>query len=160
MRLVKPVSILCLMIAGATAAYAQNADVIKQRREEMRIIAKAEVPPFRMTRDQVPFDLAAFQAYAKAIEEHAPKYKALFPANSKTGATAATEKVWESPAEFNTALDNLVVAARAASAAVKGEASLKVELPKVIEACGACHGRRGGFAPGLGESFKRMEEPL
>jgi len=160
MRLVKPVSILCLMIAGATAAHAQNADVIKQRREEMRIITKAGSAPFRMTRDQVPFDLAAFQAYVKIIEDHAPKYKSMFPADSKTGATAATAKVWESPTEFNANLDNLVAVARAASAAVKDEASLKVEYPKIVEGCNACHGRRGGFAPGLSESFKRMEEPL
>jgi len=160
MRLAKTVSILCLMITGATMAHAQNADIIKQRREEMRIIAKAGVPPFRMTRDQVPFDLAAFQAYVKVVEDHAPKFKAMFPPDSKTGATSATAKVWESPAEFNAALDNYVATVRAASAAVKDEASLKVEYPKIVEGCGACHGRRGGFAPGLSESFKRMEEPL
>ncbi len=86
MRFAKPVSILCLMITGATMAHAQNADIIKQRREEMRIIAKAGVPPFRMTRDQVPFDLAAFQAYVKVVEDHAPKFKAILPPDSKTGA--------------------------------------------------------------------------
>jgi cytochrome c556 len=84
----------------------------------------------------------------------------MFPPDSKTGATSATAKVWESPAEFNAALDNYVATVRAASAAVKDEASLKVEYPKIVEGCGACHGRRGGFAPGLSESFKRMEEPL
>ncbi len=160
MRFVKPVSILCLIIAASTAAYAQNADVIKQRREAMRVIAKAGDAPFKMTRDQAPFDLAAVQTVLKAIEENAPRFKAMFPDDSKTGPTDATAKVWESRAEFNAIIDKWVADAKSAAISIKDEASFKAEYPKLVATCGSCHGSRGGFAPGLSDSFRRMQTPL
>jgi len=160
MRFIKTVSVICLMIAGATAAYSQNADAIKQRRETMRVITKAGDAPFKMTRGEAPFDLAAVQAVFKAIEENAPKFKAMFPDDSKTGPTEATAKVWESRAEFNAIIDKWVADAKAAAISIKDEASFKVEYPKLVATCGSCHSSRGGFAPGLGDSFRRMQTPL
>lgn len=151
---------LAVVAAGVTVAYAQNADAIKQRREAMRAIARAGGEPFKMTRGEAPFNLAAVQGVLKAIEDNAPKFKAAFPDNSKTGATEATAKVWEARADFNAIIDKWVVDAKAAAAAIKDEATFKAEYPKLTQTCGNCHGNRGGFAPGLGDSFKKMQEPL
>jgi cytochrome c556 len=160
MKLLKSMAVIGSIIVGATAVYAQNADAIKQRRDVMRTIAKAGSDPFKMTKGEAPFDLAAVQAVLKAVEDNAPKFKAMFPDDSKTGSTEATAKVWEARAEFNGVIDKWVADAKAAAALIKDEASFKVEYPKVASSCGGCHGNRGGFAPGLGDSFKRMQTPL
>jgi cytochrome c556 len=145
---------------GATVVHAQNVDAIKQRREAMRTIAKAGAAPFKMTKGEVPFDLAAVQAVLKAIEENAPKFKTMFPDDSKVGATEATAKVWTARAEFDAVADKWVADAKAAAAAIKDEATFKAEYPKMTQACGGCHGTTAGFAPGVGDSFKRMQTPL
>jgi cytochrome c556 len=151
---------LALVASGVTVAVAQNADAIKQRREAMRAIARAGAEPFKMTKGEAPFNLAAVQGVLKAIEENAPKFKAAFPDNSKTGTTEATAKVWDSRADFNAVIDKWVADAKAAASAIKDEASFKAEYPKMAQTCGSCHGTRGGFAPGLGDSFKKMQDPL
>ncbi len=160
MRILPMVAVAAAVALGATAVYAQNADAIKQRREAMRAIAKAGVVPFNMTKGEAPFDLAQVQAVIKSIEDNAPKFKAMFPDDSKTGGTDATAKIWESRAEFNAVIDKWVSDAKAAGTAIKDEASFKVEYPKLAASCNSCHGQRGGFAPGLGDSFKRMQTPL
>lgn len=151
---------LAAIAAGTVIAVAQNADAIKQRREAMRAIARAGAEPFKMTRGEAPFNLVAVQGVLKAIEDNAPKFKAAFPDNSRTGATDATAKVWESRAEFNAIIDKWVSDAKAAAGLIKDEASFKAEYPKLTQTCGTCHGNRGGYAPGLGDSFKKMQEPL
>jgi len=147
-------------ILGATAVQAQNADAIKQRREAMRTIAKAGAEPFKMTRGEAPFDLAAVQAVLRAIEANAPKFKTMFPDDSKVGATEATAKVWTDRAEFNAVADKWVVDAKAALASIKDEATFKVEYAKMTQACGGCHGAKAGYAPSVSDSFKRMQTPL
>jgi cytochrome c556 len=160
MRFAKAIAVIGLTIVGATAVYAQNVDAIKQRREIMRTIAKAGGEPFKMTKGEVPFDLAAVQTVLKAIEENAPKFKTLFPDDSKVGATEAKAKIWEARADFNAVADKWAADAKAASAAIKDEASFKIEYAKMTSACGGCHGNNAGFAIGVGDSFKRMQTPL
>ncbi len=152
-------SALCLA-AAATAVYAQNADAIKQRREAMRAIAQAGVEPFRMNRNETPFALAPVQNVLRVIQEQGPKFKAAFPADSRTGGTDATAKVWESKAEFDAIIDKWVSDARAAATAITDEASFRAEYPKLTATCGSCHGSRGGYAPGLSDSFRRAQGPL
>jgi cytochrome c556 len=144
----------------ATAAYSQNVEAIKQRREAMRAIARAGAEPFKMMKGEAPFDMAAVQAVLKAIDEHAPKFKGMFPEDSKVGATEATAKVWAARAEFDAVADKWVADAKVAATLIKDEATFKVEYAKLAASCGGCHGNRGGFAPGLGDSFKRMQTPL
>ena len=80
---------------GATLAYAQNLDVIKQRRDVMKAIATAGTPNFKMMKGQEPFDLATVQAGLKVYQAEAAKLKNLFPDDSKTGGdTDAQPKIW------------------------------------------------------------------
>ncbi|MCX7341315.1 MAG: cytochrome c [Hyphomicrobiales bacterium] len=147
-------------LVAASAAYAQNADAIKQRREAMRTIAQAGGEPFRMMRGELPFNMAPVQAVLKAIQDNADKFKAGFPDDSKTGSTDATAKVWEARAEFNAIIDKWAADAKTTAAAITDESTFKVEYPKLAATCGSCHGARGGYAPGLSDSFKRMQTPL
>ncbi len=155
------IAALSVVLVMATTVQAQNADAVKQRREAMRAIAQAGGDPFKMMRGEAPFALAPVQGVLKAIEANAPKFKAAFPDDSKTGGgTEATDKVWASKAEFNAIIDKWVADVKAASVSITDEATFKVEYPKLAATCGSCHGSRGGYAPGLGDSFRRMQTPL
>lgn len=154
------VAVALATVLGATVVHAQNADAIKQRREVMRTIAKAGSEPFKMTKDEAPFNLAAVQTVLKAIEENAPKFKTMFPDNSKVGATEATAKVWTNRAEFDAVADKWVSDAKAALVSIKDEATFKTDYPKMTQACAGCHGTKAGFSPSTSDSFKRMQTPL
>ena len=143
---------------GATLAYAQNLDAIKQRREVMKAIATAGIPNFKMMKGQEPFDLATVQAGLKVDQTEAAKLKGLFPDDSKTGGdTDASPKIWQQKAEFEAAVDTFVNGAKAAAGAITDEATFKAEYPKVVASCGGCHKDADGFSPRLADSFKKLK---
>ena len=155
------VSAVAAIAVGGSLAYAQNLNAVKERREAMRAVAKAGSASFKMMKGEVPFDLAVVQATLKTVQEQAPKLKGLFPDDSKSGgATDAKPAIWESRADFDKAIETWVGIATAAAAAIKDEASFKAEYPKVAGACNGCHKADGGFAPGIGDSFKKLQTPL
>jgi cytochrome c556 len=157
LRLTAAVAVLAV---GATFAYAQNLDVIKQRRDVMKTIAKSSGANFKMMKGETPFDLATVQAGLKVFQSEAPKFKTLFPDDAKTGGnTQATAKIWEKRADFDAAVDAFVTNAKAASTAITDEATFKTEYPKVAAGCGGCHKEADGFAPRLADSFKNMQMP-
>jgi cytochrome c556 len=126
----------------------------------MRTIATAGTPPFNMSKGEAPFDLAKVQAGLQAFQTEAAKLKGLFPDNSRTGDTEATAKVWTARAEFNAAIDTFIATAKSAAETIKDEASFKAGYPKVVASCGGCHKEADGFAPRLGDSFKRLKQEL
>lgn len=154
------VAVTAALGIGATVVHAQNLDAIKQRRDVMREIVKAGSVPFKMTKGEAPFDLATVQAGLKAYQEQGAKLKNLFPDDSKTGGnTDAAPKIWMAKAEFNAAVDAFVANAKEVAAAIKDEATFKTEYPKAVRSCGGCHKETDGFAPRLGDSFKKLQTP-
>jgi len=154
---------LVALAVGATVVWAQNLEVIKQRREVMRAIAKASVVNFKMSKGETPFDLATVQSNLKTMQDQISKFKGLFPDDSKTGGdTDADASIWTARPDFNKAVDNYVAAARAAASAIKDAASLKTEYPKLVrDGCGGCHkDTDDGFSPRLADSFKKLQQPL
>jgi cytochrome c556 len=151
---------LAALAVGAGVVLAQNLDAIKQRREAMSTIATASIGNYNMMKGETPFDLAKLQSALKTMQDQAAKFKGLFPADSKTGGdTDASPKIWQAKAEFEAAADGLVAAIKAAAGSIKDEATLKAEYPKVANSCGGCHKQQGdGFAPRLGDSFKRLKK--
>jgi len=146
---------------GATVVFAQNLDAIKQRREVMRGIVKAGDGAFKMTKGEVPFDLPTVQAGLKGYQDQAGKLKGLFPEDSKTGGnTDASPKIWQARGEFDTAVDTFIGVAKTAADAIKDEATFKAEYPKVLRSCAGCHKETDGFSPKLGDSFKKLQQPL
>lgn len=150
------VAIAAAIAVGGTAVYAQNANVIKERREAMRSVGDGAGPNFKMMKGEAPFDLAAVQARLKTYQEVGTKFKGLFPDDSKTGGdTDAQPKIWTARAEFNDLADKFVATVAAASAAIKDEATFKAEYGKVAQSCGGCHKAADGFVVDLGASFKK-----
>jgi cytochrome c556 len=154
---------LAVLAIGATAVWAKNLDVIKQRREVMRTIYKSSSIIFGMLQGKTPFDLATVQSNLKTMQSAISTFKDLFPDNSKTGGgTDADATIWTARAEFNKAIDNYVAVVRTTASAIKDEASLKSEYPKLVRnGCGGCHkGTNDGFSPKLGDSVKKLQQPL
>jgi cytochrome c556 len=147
------------LAVGATTVLAQNLEVIKQRRDLMKTIATASAANFKMMKGNAPFDLANVQASLKMYQAEMPKYKGLFPDDSKTGGdTDASPRIWQARPEFEAAIDKLVATAREAASAIKDEATLKTEYPKVVDACNNCHKPADGFSPRLADSFKKLSQ--
>lgn len=147
------VAVAAALAVGATAVYAQNLDIIKQRREAMRAIAGQSGPIFKMTKGEEPFDLAKVQAGLKIMSENFTKFKGMFPDNAKEGgATEASPRIWSARAEFDGIIDKYVADLNAAAAKIKDEASFKAEYKAN---CGGCHKATDGFTISLSESFKK-----
>lgn len=146
------------LVLGTMVAWAQSTDVIKQRREAMQTMARAGTANFLMMKGDKPFDMATARAGLKTFQEVMPKFKDLFPDNSKGGDSEATEKVWEQRAAFNAAIEKLIADAKAAEAGTTDEASFKKLYPAVAANCGNCHKERDGFAPKLADSLKRLQQ--
>jgi cytochrome c556 len=120
-------------------AQAQN-DAIAARQAILGSFGKAVKEPGTMLRQEAPFDLAIVQASLKTIAEGAPKLKALFPDDSKSGAyTEALPVIWNKKDDFLKVVDQLAASATAASAAIKDEATFRSEWGKVSSNCRACH---------------------
>jgi cytochrome c556 len=151
---------IAALAIGATVVHAQNLDAIKKRRDAMKAIGTAAAANFRMMKGDTPFDLAKVQAGLKAYQDEAAKLKSLFPDDAKTGGdTDASPKIWQARAEFEAAVDRFISVTKAAAAAITDEASLKVEYPKITsQGCNGCHKEADGFAPRLGESFKKLKQ--
>jgi len=153
------VAIIGLALA-ATVLHAQNLGVIEQRRNVMGNIAKASIKNFAMSKGDAPFDLSVLQANIKTMRDEMAKFKTLFPENSKTGGeTDAAPKIWQAKSEFDAAIDKFQNVAQSIAGAVKDDATLKAEYPKMVrEGCNSCHKEADGFAPRLGESMKKMKQ--
>lgn len=129
---------LAALTVAATAVLAQST-AITQRKDAMKAIAGATKVPVAMIKGEAKFDLAKVQAALKTIETNAAKAKGLFPDDSKSGDTAVLAVAFSNKSDFLAKFDNFVSAAKAAQAAIKDEATLKSEWPKVASNCGGCH---------------------
>ena len=120
-------------------AQAQS-EAIAARQAILGSFGKAVKEPGAMLRHEASFDLAVVQASLKTIAEGAPKLKALFPDDSKSGAyTEALPVIWEKKDDFLKVVDQLAASAAAAQAAVKDEVTFRSEWGKVSSNCRACH---------------------
>jgi cytochrome c556 len=127
-----------LMALGVTAAFAQSA-AIGQRKDQLKAMGAAMGPIGKMIRGEDPLDLAKVQAGLKVVQANAKTLPTLFPDDSKTGDTKALPVIWTDNAKFKGYFAKLDADATAALAAIKDEATLKSEMPKVLGNCGTCH---------------------
>jgi cytochrome c556 len=137
--MLRVVAALAALAVGATAALAQNAAVIAQRKEAMKAFGGAVKAPGGMAKGETPFSADTVKASLKTIEDTVGKVKNLFPDDSKTGDTATLPAVFENKADVLARLDKLAQDAKAAAGAITDEASFKAEWPKVVGNCGGCH---------------------
>lgn len=127
-----------LFALGAGVALAQGS-AIEQRKAKFKEMGGAAGPIGKMMRGEEAFDLAKVQAGLKTIQANAKVVATLFPPDSKTGDTKALPAIWDDKAKFDAFFPKLEAAAGAALAAIKDEATMKAEMPKVLGNCGGCH---------------------
>jgi cytochrome c556 len=137
--MLRVVAVLAAVAVGATAVWAQNAAGIAARKETMKGFGKAWKGPADMAKGDATFDLSAVQASLKSIEETASKAKGVFGDDTKTGETDALPAAFENKPDLLARFDKLAADAKAASGAIKDEASFKSEWTKVPANCGGCH---------------------
>jgi cytochrome c556 len=92
-----------------------------------------------MMRGQAPYDAAQVQAGLKVFAENSKKAAPLFNERGDPQKTGALPAVWESKANFDSLSMKLSQDAQTAMSTIKDEATLKSELPKVLQNCGTCH---------------------
>ena len=94
----------------------------------------------RMMKGTDPFNLARAKASFDHIAATAPKLKALFPADSRTGGgSLARPEIWENIDAFAARFDRLATVAAAASAATSDEFSFQDQFARVNDTCNDCH---------------------
>jgi len=133
------IAALVAVAIGATAVLAQNAAGITARKDGMKALGKAAKGLGAMAKGEASFDLAKVQASLKTIQDTAVKAKDLFGDDTKTGDTRLLPVAFEKKADVFARLDKLAAAAKTAAGAIKDQASLKAEWPKVVSNCGGCH---------------------
>ncbi len=134
----RAVVIASLLAIGTGAAFAQSA-AIGQRKDQFKAMGGGAGPIGKMLRGEDAFDLAKVQAGLRVIQANAKTLPTLFPDDSKAGDTKALPAIWEDKAKFNGYFAKLEADATAALAAIKDEATMKTEMPKVLGNCGTCH---------------------
>ena len=135
----RSVFVASLLALGVTAAIAQS-NVVEQRQTLMKEMGAQTRPLWGMLRGQEPFDLAKVQSGLKVFVENPKKFVPLFPESSKNAEkTEALPSIWENKAKFDSIAMKLSTDAQTALTTIKDEATLKTELPKVLQNCGACH---------------------
>jgi len=95
-----------------------------------------------IAKGEQPYDAAKVDQVFAALKANADKFDvdALFPADSKTGDTKASPKIWEDMAGFKAADGKFRADAAAAAEAKPADIeAFRVQFGKVTGNCGACH---------------------
>lgn len=132
---------LSLAIVAATLTVA-NADPIADRKALMKERGGLVGQIAPIAKGEQPFDAAKVAEVFAALQVNAEKYDvdALFPADSKTGDTKASPKIWDDLAGYKAAAEKFKVDATAAAAAKPQDIeAFRTEFGKVTANCGACH---------------------
>ncbi len=138
--MLRSASVLLLVAVGATAVYAQNVAVIKERKSNYEAMGKATKAPNAMYKGEEEFDLAKVQAALKVIQEKAAIIPKLFPDDAKTGAdTEALPIIWQEKQDFLDRFPKLAAAAKAAESKITDEETFPDTWKEVMGNCSGCH---------------------
>ncbi len=135
----KRIVMLGLILAVGAGVALADSEAIGTRRALMKADGADLRVLLDMMQGKTTFDLAAAQKAFAGFEDIAAKAPALFPPDSKTGDTNALPAIWDNKADFDGRFAKFGADAKAASAAVTDQASLKANLPAVLKNCGGCH---------------------
>ena len=137
--MVRRIIVAGALALGVTAALAQT-NVIEQRQNLMKQNNAHTRTVVGMMRGQAPFNLAQVQAALQNFVAVGQQFPTLFPDNSKTGNdTRALPAIWENKADFTAQATKLAQDAQAALTSIRDEATLRTEMPKVLQNCESCH---------------------
>jgi cytochrome c556 len=127
-------------VAIAMTAVAAQTDPIAARKALMKANGDQAKIGGAMVKGEAPFDLAKAKTIFVTFVDAAGKMPSLFPDNSRTGGeTAATPKIWESPADFKARFEKFAADAKTAEDKVTDLDSFKAQFGVVVKNCGGCH---------------------
>ena len=130
---------LAIFAAALTAAHA---DPIADRKALMKERGGLVGQIAPIAKGEQPFDAAKVAEVFTALQANAEKFDvdARFPADSKTGDTKASPKIWEDMAGFKAQAEKYKADVTAAAAAKPQDIdAFRAEFGKVTANCGACH---------------------
>lgn len=136
MNLIIAVAVLSVALGAGTVA--AQSEPVADRQAIMKQMGGATGQLSRMSKGEVPFDLAAAQAALQIYVEGGQTFPALFPDGAQ-GTGKATAAAWDRKADLQAASAALTDAAQKAQASVKDLDSLKAAMPDIGRQCGACH---------------------
>lgn len=123
----------------ASAAFAQNTDVIAARQALYKGMGEATKPVGAMLKGGAYDDAVVKKALA-TYADAAKKLPDLFPDDSKTGHdTEALPAIWEHKDDFKARFSKFGGDAEAAQKSITDQASFQATMPKIIAQCGGCH---------------------
>jgi cytochrome c556 len=136
-RMAWALSLGLAMLAGSALAH----DAIGVRRKIMKAMGAATKDVTEMMRGNRPWDAAKAAAGMRLVANSWPELAHLFPAGSHAGGnTRAAPEIWSSLADFMQQGEAMAAtAARAADAAVQGEAAFRPLFEEASAACKGCH---------------------
>jgi len=133
-------AVLAAVVAAPVAMALADVETIQARQSGFRMMNDSMEAIQTVVRGRGPNGQAV--APARAIAEHAPKIKALFPPGSDQGAqTRALPTVWSDRSGFERRADALTAETQRLLAAAQGDdpAALSRALEATGQACIACH---------------------
>ena len=133
--LVATAVLVSLAVASTTGTKA-----IKERHEAMERVKDSMMPFVSMAKKQKPFDAAAVQASAKAMEGDLKAAADMFPEGSDKGdaETWAKAEIWSDHEDFKKMFQSSIEAA-AGMKSVEAEADLMPALGALGNTCKSCH---------------------
>jgi|APFre7841882724_1041349.scaffolds.fasta_scaffold149856_2 cytochrome c556 len=138
--MLRPVLTTACLVLFSAAALAQNAAVIKERKDTFKAMGDAAKPTGAMLKGEADFDLATVKTAIKVFQDKAPKLAKLFPDDSKEGEkTRALPGIWESKTDFEGRFQKLADAAKAAETSITDEDTFQASWGDVVGNCGGCH---------------------
>lgn len=133
-------ALAAVSVGSVSAQPAAKADPIAQRKAILKGFGAATGPVAQMLQGKAPYDGAKVQAALATYQRGSAALPALFPATAMTGGeTSAKADIWKNKKDFNARFAKLAADSKAASTAIKDEASFKANIPKVLANCGGCH---------------------
>lgn len=123
----------------ATSVLAQQ-DPLAARKALMKANGQHAGAMIKMTKGEIPFDVAKVNAAFDQWADTAKKLPSLFPDNSKDGKTRALPAVWTERTKFDAGIAKFAkdVADYRAKATANLD-GLKVAMAAIGKDCGSCH---------------------
>ncbi|WP_114377096.1 c-type cytochrome [Elioraea thermophila] len=138
LMVLRATALAAVLVLPPTLAFAQ-AGVIAERQAGFRMLRDRMEAIQTIVQMRDPNSEAV--PHARAIAEHAPKIKTLFPPGSDGQGSRALPAIWTDRAGFERVADAFVQRAEALLAAAQGndQRALAQAFEATGQACGACH---------------------
>ena len=139
----KRIVVVAAVLALSAGAVVAQQDQVKKTQAQMKDNGRNAGALVAMVKGEKPYDQATVDAALAQFEDTVKKFPTLFPESTKglkpEGDYAASSKIWEDKAGFESHIASFAKAVTDAKGKVKDLDTLKAELPVIGKQCGNCH---------------------